>query len=266
MKVTRVASRHELKEVEVSVVLEGDFADSYLKGDNRLVVATDTMKNTVNALAQEHLGDQIELFGRALGEHFLNDYPQIRQVTIRLREHSWQRMEINNAPHPHSFLRNPGAKLFARIVCSREKFSVESGVEDLLILKTTESGFEGYPKDKFTTLPETKERILATNLKATWLYQNAPENYSLSNQKILAAMLKVFATTYSPSVQTTLYQMAEAGLQSASEISQIHLVMPNKHCLLVNLSPFGLENKNEIFVPTDEPHGQIEATISRDEV
>ncbi|MGI8966862.1 MAG: factor-independent urate hydroxylase, partial [Limisphaerales bacterium] len=223
-------------------------------------------KNTVNALAQKHLGDQIELFGRALGEHFLNDYPQIRQARIQLREHSWQRMEINGAQHPHSFLGNLGANFFARIVGSREKFSVESGVEDLLILKTTESGFEGYPKDKFTTLPETKERILATNLNATWRYQNAPENYSLSNQKILAAMLKVFATTYSPSVQATLFQMAEGALQSAPEISQIHLVMPNKHCLLVNLSPFGLENKNEIFVPTDEPHGQIEATISRDKV
>ncbi len=264
MKVTRNGSRHDLKEVDVSVALEGDFASSYLAGDNSLVVATDTMKNTVNALAKEHLGEQIELFGCALGKHFLKSYSQISRATIHLTERAWQRMDINGEPHAHSFLGNSVAKNFSRVIATQEKTFVASGIEDLLILKTTESGFEGYPKDKFTTLPETRDRILATNLKATWDYQEAPRNYFQTNGNILNAMLKTFATNYSPSVQTTLYQMGEAALQAAPEISQINLVMPNKHCLLINLSPFGMENKNEIFVPTDEPHGQIEATVGRE--
>lgn len=264
MKVTRNGSQHELKEVEVSVMLEGDFAASYLSGDNSLVVATDTMKNTINALAKEDLRSDIEQFGIAIGRHFLKRYPQVGRATITLREHLWQRMQIDGRPHPHSFLEGAPARPWAQVLCSRESTTVESGIQNLLILKTTESGFEGYAKDEYTTLPETSDRILATNLEARWLYQREPADYARANRAILDAMLKVFALNYSPSVQTTLFQMGKAALDDAPEISRIHLVMPNKHCLLVNLAPFGLENKNEIFVPTDEPHGQIEATIARD--
>jgi urate oxidase len=130
-------------------------------------------------------------------------------------------------------------------------------------LKSAGSGFAGFPRDEFTTLPEMQDRILATKMKAAWSWKPAPQSFSRSNRAILAAMLKVFASTYSPSVQATLFQMGEAALQAEPGISRVHLVMPNLHCLLVNLAPFGLENKNEIFVPTDEPHGQIEATVVR---
>jgi urate oxidase len=264
MKVTRTAQQHEIKEVNVMVMLEGDFASSYTEGDNSKVVATDTMKNTVNALAKEHLGAQIEQFGMALGQHFLKRYTQVRQATIELEERPWQRLDVEGKPHAHTFLGSAQERPFARVTSTREKVVVEAGVDDLLILKTTGSGFEGYPKDKFTTLPETKDRIMATSMKATWLYQKAPKDYAATNGRILEVMLKVFAVNYSPSVQTTLYQMAEAALHAVPEIAQVNLKMPNKHCLLINLTPFGVENKNEIFVPTDEPHGQIEATIVRD--
>ena len=264
MKILRgPGAQHTLKELDVSVMLQGDFEASYTRSDNRLVVPTDTMKNTVYVLAKDKLGVENEEFGLALGEHFLHNYPQLAWVEIGLSERCWERMLIAGAPHPHSFLQHNQARPTSKVTCSRREQSVESGVEELLVLKSTGSGFEGFARDKFTTLPETNDRILATKVKAAWAYEKRPPKYSATNANILQAMLSVFAANYSPSVQVTLFQMGEAALQAAPEISKITLAMPNKHCLLANLAPFGLENRNEIFVPTDEPHGQIEGTVSR---
>lgn len=131
------------------------------------------------------------------------------------------------------------------------------------MLKTTESGFEGFAKDELTTLAETKDRILATQLDGSWLYQSRPASYAESNGKIVRAMMDVFARTYSPSVQATLYEMARAALAAVPEIEQISLKLPNKHYIQANLAAFGLENRNELFIPTDEPYGRIEGTVTR---
>ena len=263
MKVTRAGAHHSLKELEVSVMLQGDFDASYTRAENRLVVPTDTMKNTVYALAREKLGAETEDFGVVLGEHFLKTYPQVERADIGLSERGWERMAVGAQPHPHAFVQKNTARTFAQVACTRGGSSVESGIEDLLILKTTGSGFEGYVTDKFTTLTATKDRIMATKLKAIWTYEKQPAKYSATNDAILESMLAAFAVNYSPSVQVTLFQMGEAALAAALEISKVTLAMPNKHCLLVNLAPFGLDNPNEIFVPTDEPHGQIEGTVTR---
>jgi urate oxidase len=263
MKVMRSGAQHSLKELELSVMLKGDFEASYTRAENRLVIPTDTMKNTVYARAREKLGAETEEFGLVLGEHFLGAYPQVEQVEIGLVERGWERMVVAGQPHAHSFIQEASARLFAQVTCNRGSSRVQSGIDDLHILKSTGSGFEGYVQDKFTTLPPTKDRIMATKLKATWSYEKRPAKYSATNSAILEAMLAVFAKNYSPSVQVTLFQMGEAALQAAPEISQVTLVMPNQHCLLVNLAPFGLDNPNEIFVPTDEPRGLIEGTVSR---
>ena len=134
---------------------------------------------------------------------------------------------------------------------------------DFLVLKTTASGFAGFPRCELTTLPETDDRIFSTVISATWDFSAEPASYSAVRERIMTAMLKVFADNFSPSVQVTLYQMAEAALAAAPEIARIHLALPNKHYLLVNLAPFGRSNANEVFTPTDEPHGQIEATVER---
>ncbi len=155
--------------------------------------------------------------------------------------------------------------MFASVNCSENAKTVRSGIRNLVILKSTGSGFENYPKDEFTTLPETADRILATSLSATWTFKEQPDHYARANEGILNAMLRVFANSYSPSAQTTLFQMGEAALAACREISELDLAMPNKHCLLINLAPFGLDNKNEVFVPTDEPHGDITATVARDD-
>jgi len=263
LKVFRHGELHEVKEADVSMTLEGDFEASYTRGDNSLVVPTDTLKNTVYVLAKEKLGDEIEAFCLALGQLLLDRYPQVTEATVRVAEQRWERMTVDGQPHAHSFAGGGRARPFAQAACARGAASVESGVEDLLLLKSAGSGFAGYVKDELTTLPETRNRILATNLSADWHFARVPASYAQSNRATLDAMLKVFATRYSPSVQATLFEMAKAALEAVPELDRVRLAMPNKHCLLVNLAPFDLENANEIFVPTEEPHGQVEATVSR---
>jgi urate oxidase len=263
LKIFRAGKTHSIKELNVQVMLQGNFDASYTKSDNRLVVATDSIKNTVNVFAKQKLGMETEPFGVALSEHFLKTYRHVSRVEARLTEHCWDRISVGGAPHAHSFLEKSAAKPFSNIVCTRKGSIVESGIEELFILKSTASGFENFLRDEFTTLPETGNRICATKLTATWAYTKKPKSYAKTNGKILDTMLAVFAKNFSPSVQVTLFQMGEAALKAAKEISKISIAMPNKHCLLINLKPFGLENKNELFVPTDEPHGQIEGTVAR---
>jgi urate oxidase len=265
MKILREGPVHTLKDLEVAAYLKGDFASSYTSGDNSKVVATDTIKNTINVFAKQHLGEEIERFGLVLSEHFLSRYEQVRESEIQILERPWKRLAVNGEPHPHSFAAGSDARMFTSVNCSENAKTVRSGIRNLVILKSSGSGFENYPKDEFTTLPETADRILATSFSATWTFKEQPDHYSRANEGILNAMLRVFANSYSPSAQTTLFQMGEAALAACGEISQLDLAMPNKHCLLINLAPFGLENKNEVFVPTDEPHGDITATVARDD-
>jgi urate oxidase len=263
LKVLRAGKIHSIKELDVQVMLQGDFDASYTKADNSLVVATDSVKNTINVLAKQKLGAETEPFGVWLGEHFLAKYKHVSRVEVSLTEHCWNRISVGGKPHAHSFLEKSAAKPFAKIICTREKTEVAAGIGELFVLKSTASGFENFLRDEFTTLPETGDRICATKLQATWTFAKPPKSFAATNEKILNALLAVFAKNYSPSVQVTLFEMGEAALKVAKEISKIHIALPNKHCLPINLKPFGLENKNELFVPTDEPHGQIEGTVSR---
>ena len=263
LKVLRDGQTHTIKDLDVAVALSGDFETSYTAGDNSHVVATDTIKNTVNVFAKEHLGVETERFASVLARHFLGKYPQVKTAAVETSERLWGRLTIAGKPHPHSFSNAQNARPFSRAVATAAGIGIESAIEGLLILKSTASGFEGYPRCEFTTLPETNDRIFATALSATWTWSGEPANYAAANATILAALLAPFAENYSPSVQTTLFQMGEAALAACPEIARVHLAAPNKHCLLINLAPFGLENRNEVFVPTDEPHGQIEATVGR---
>ena len=212
LKILRIGDVHTIKEIDVMAMLHGDFDSSYIArgGDNTKVVPTDTIKNTINVLAKEHLGEEIERFALALSEHFLKRYAQVRGTEIEISERGWNRMEINGCSYPHTFRASDEARKFARIVGTKDAQTVQSGIRNLVILKSTASGFENYPKDEFTTLPETADRILATSFSATWTYAKAPANYDTAHAAILESMLKVFAETYSPSAQTTLFQMARS--------------------------------------------------------
>jgi urate oxidase len=217
----------------------------------------------VNVLAQTELGDEIERFGLALGRHFLATYSQVAECTVTLTEKVWKRLEFDGAPHPHAFVGGDTSHPWACVTTTRTNASVSAGIRDLLILKTTGSGFAGFPKCELTTLPETTDRIFSTMVAATWDFDREPASYTAARESSLEAMLRVFSNNFSPSVQTTLHEMGQAALQAVPEIARIRLELPNKHYLPVNFAPFGRQNPNEIFTPTDEPHGQIEALVER---
>ncbi len=264
MKIARRGDTHELQNITVAIALEGDFDRIHTDGDNSLCLPTDTMKNTIYALAgQTREIEEIETFGRRLAAHFLEGNPQISSVRIDIAEQFWKRMKFDGEPHPHSFVKGSDEKRTARIVTDREKTVIESGVEDLIVLKTTQSGFSGYLKDPYTTLPETSDRIFSTAIKAVWRYANADAATGEAWHEIRQTILKTFADHDSLSVQHTLYAIGEAILDRYGAVAEIYFSLPNIHCLPVDIARFGLENDNRIFVPTDEPHGLIEARLSR---
>jgi urate oxidase len=269
LKVKRDKPVHEIKEMTVNVQLEGDFETVHTEGDNRNVIPTDTMKNTIYALAKENPVNSIEEFGQYLGKYFLNNNKQVSEVNIEIEEKLWLRILIeDNAskkliPHNHSFVSAGEEKRTAGIKITKNKTAVSSGIKDLLVLKTTDSGFENYIKDKFTTLKETADRIFSTSIKADWNYENYDVNYISISENIRKIILETFGNHHSLSVQQTLYEIGKNVIEKMKEVSEISLSMPNKHYLLFNLEQFGLENNNEIFIPTDEPFGLIEAVIKR---
>ncbi len=255
--------RYDVKELEVGVRLEGDFEVSYSAADNSKVVPTDTMKNTVQVLAHHHLGTETEPFALLLADHFLRTYAQVGKVTLEISERQWGRLVVEGQPHDHAFAAQ-AARPVVRVEAVRGGGAeLCSGIEDLLVMKPTGSGFAGFPRDSYTTLPETQDRVFATVIEAGWRYTSSPSSYRVANDAILGALLREFAVPYSPSVQATLYQMAGAALAARPEIDQVSLKLPNKHYLPANLAPFGLDGTGVSFLPTDEPHGQIEATVAR---
>ena len=264
MKVERNGDHHELQNLTLNIALEGDFDAIHTVGDNSLCLPTDTMKNTVYVLAGETKEIETpEAFGLKLAAHFLANNTQVSRVTIDIFDHIWKRMKFDGEEHPHSFVKGSGEKRTAKIVASREGVTVESGVEDLIVLKTTKSGFVGFIKDKYTTLPEATDRIFSTEIKATWAYGNADDATDTAFHAIRQTVLKVFSDHDSLSVQHTLYAIGEAILENFAEVAEVAFSLPNIHCLPVDIAKFGLENDNRIFVPTDEPHGLIEARLTR---
>lgn len=265
VKVARHGDRHDLQDITVNIACEGDFETAHTLGDNSRILPTDTMKNTVYALAKQASDlEEIEAFAQRLTHHFLTNNPQLSQVTVAISEHQWARIPVGGKLHAHSFAKGSDEKRTTKVIATREATTIESGLEDLLVLKTTKSGFVGYIKDPLTTLKETTDRIFATAVKATWSYADPAIATTAAWQGVRQLLLETFAQHDSLSVQQTLYAMGEVVLESYEGITEIALSLPNKHCLLVDLSPFGMENNNEIFVPTDEPHGLIEARLRRD--
>lgn len=263
-RITRLPDRHLFNEWTVHVMLEGDFGTSYTDADNSKVLPTDTMKNTVYFVARGSNAETIEAFAMELGEYLLKNHAQIAKVSIEVEENAWERMVVDGAPEATTFKLGGPEKQTAHAVRRRGgDWSVTSGVDGLTILKTTKSAFTGYVQDKLTTLRPASDRILGTRATIAWEYTSLAPDFAQVRARVLAALLKEFAAHNSRSVQHTLFDMGSAALQAAPEIARIHLSMPNLHHLPANLEPFGLTNPNHIFVPIDEPHGTIEATIER---
>jgi urate oxidase len=262
-KVKRGPERHELIELEVAIHLTGDFADPYLTGDNRQVIATDTMKNTVYALAAQNPMDAIEDFGLALADHFLTNNAHVASATIDVAQTAWRRMAFDGRDHPHAFVGAGDHRRTARVVRTRSERRIAAGVENLLLLKTADSAFKGFIRDGYTTLPETDDRIFATRLTTRWEYGAGAHDWNAAYESALGAMLRAFAFHKSLAVQQTLYAMGEAAVEGVPAITTIDLEMPNQHRVPFNLQPLSLPNRNEIFVTTSEPYGVIKASIAR---
>jgi urate oxidase len=265
VKVTRLPDRHELTDLTVDIALEGDFAAAHTAGDNTGMLATDTMRNTVYALAhgQDDVAD-IERFGVRLAERFLEAGPSVTGARIHLAEHPWARLSsADGVPHAHAFERGAGGDRVATVVRDAGGLEIEAGIDGLVVLKTTGSGWEGYLRDEYTSLAETHDRIMATEITARWTYRDTGIDFTAAWNDIRRVVLEAFGDHYSPSVQFTLHRMGQAVLGAHPEVQRISFSLPNRHHLLYDLSRFGLENDHEIFHATEEPYGLIEGTVER---
>jgi urate oxidase len=262
--------RHEITDLNVSVALSGDLAEVHRSGDNAHVLPTDSQKNTVYAFARQYGVGQIEDFGLRLARHFVASQPAIHTARVRLEEYRWERITVDGAPTPHSFVRSGQFSRTATVTHDGTNSWVVSGLSGLTVLNTTDSEFRGYVKDRYTTLPETGDRILATDVDARWRHaDSAPQpgvhDWGKSFDETHRLLVAAFADTYSRSLQQTLYAMGERVLAERPELAEIRLTLPNRHHFLVDLAPFGLDNDGAVYLAADRPYGLIEGTVTRDD-
>jgi urate oxidase len=259
VKITRDTDRHQIQDLNVTSQLRGDFEAAHTAGDNAHVVATDTQKNTVYALARDGVATTEEFLLR-LGKHFTESFDWVTGGRWSAEQYFWDR--IND--HDHAFSRNKSEVRTAVLEISGNKKTIVAGIEDLTVLKSTGSEFHGFPRDKYTTLQETNDRILATDVTARWRYNTLDVDFDAVYASVRALLLKGFAETHSLALQQSMYEMGRLVLEAHPEIDEIKMSLPNKHHFLVDLSPFGKDNPNEVFYAADRPYGLIEATIQRE--
>ncbi|MBM4007468.1 MAG: urate oxidase [Planctomycetes bacterium] len=274
-RITRQGDTHEILDLNVSVQLMGDFTETHLTGDNAKVLPTDTQKNTVFALSHKLGPLEPEAFGIALARHFIGTQQYVSGAEIRIEQYPWQRIVSKGKPHPRAFRRDGSHVRTATVRASREGASlrawVTSGLEKLVVLKTGDSAFKGYLRDAFTTLKETDDRIMATEVTACWRWSTCDPSkldgvdWATSHRTAMDTMLAVYADHYSLSLQQTLFAMGEAVLKQQDAIAAVRLSLPNKHHFVVDLSPFGQRNANEVHIAADRPYGFIEAVVQRDD-
>lgn len=261
--VDRRTPRHRITDLTVSTALHGDFAAAHLTGDNAHVLTTDAQKNTVYAFARDGVGE-IEEFGLRLGAHLARSYPWVTGARVEIEQYRWERIGVGPAGHDHAFTRSGGEARRTIVTFDGAAPSIVSGLSGLVVLKSAGSEFRGFPRDAYTTLAETDDRILATAVTAHWRYTSTDLDFAKTFAGVRATMLETFATLPSKALQQTLYAMGEAVLEAYPEVTEVRLSMPNKHHFAVDLSPFGLDNPNIVFHAADRPYGLIEGTVLRD--
>ncbi|KAI1432734.1 hypothetical protein GGR50DRAFT_565531 [Xylaria sp. CBS 124048] len=268
---------HTVTEMTVCCMLEGKIDEAYTKADNTPVVATDSMKNTIYIKAKEHPVNPPELYASILGQHFLDTYAQMDVATISVSVKRWTRMTIDGQPHPHSFYRDGDETRNVEVRVSRaDGIQIKSSLAGLLVLKSTASQFHGFVRDEFTTLPETWDRILSTEIDAKWTWKTIPSLKALQENVTVfdkafddarAITMKTFAEENSPSVQSTMYKMCEKVLEAAPEVVSVYYALPNKHYFEIDLSWHnGLKNTGkdaEVYAPQSAPNGLIQCEVSR---
>jgi urate oxidase len=269
VRVYRDGARHEIRDVNVSTSLRGDFSEAHLTGDQSRVLPTDTQKNTVYAYAKQKGLGQIEDYALDLARHFVDDVEPVHGARIEIDEYAWDRIEVDGRPHDHSFVRR-GQETRTTVVTldgkdAAQRAWVVSGLKDLVVLKSTGSEFHGFLSDPYTTLRETTDRVMATSLVARWRYTGTDVDWDASYAGIRSLLLTRFAQVHSLALQQTLWEMGKTVLEEHDRVAEIRLSAPNKHHFVVDLSPFGLDNPNEVFHADDRPYGLIQTSVLRDD-
>lgn len=271
VRIDRDTAVHRITDLTVTAQLRGDFAACHTDGDNSQVVATDTQKNTVYAFAREHGIANPETFLLTLGAHFVEGFPWVDGGRWEAESFAWERIVTDDGPHDHSFVRRGQEVRTALVQKAGDATWVVAGLKDCTVLKSTGSAFSGFPRDRYTTLAETDDRIMATSVTAWWRYaaRTPAELAALDFDGLYAAvrseLLTAFAEVHSLALQQTLFAMGKRVLENHPEIAEVRLSCPNKHHFLVDLEPFGLENPGEVFIAADRPYGLIEATVCRED-
>ena len=267
--VDRSSPRHEIVDLNVSSALRGDFAAAHTAGDNAHVLTTDAQKNTVFAFARDGIGSP-EAFALRLARHFAGSYPWITGARVEVESYGWERIAVAGTPHDHAFRRPGGEVRTAVVTVDGDRPHVLAGLGDLVVLKTTGSEFRGFPRDRYTTLAETDDRVLATAVTARWRYTGTDLPWHDLFTGVRTTLLEVFAATHSLALQQSLYAMGEAVLQRFPDVAEVRMSMPNKHHFLQDLSAFGLDNtpgeRPVVYHADDRPYGLIEGAVVRDDV
>lgn len=263
VRVYRDGERHELRDVNVSTALRGDFTAAHEAGDQARVLPTDTQKNTCYAFAKEHGLREIEDYALALARHFVDDVEPVQGARVAVDEYAWDRVPVHGRGHDHTWVRRGTEVRTTVVTADAGGATVESGLRDLVLLKSTGSEFAGFLRDGYTTLQETSDRIMSTSLAATWRYHGTDVDWDKAWEDVRRILLERYATVHSLALQQTLWEMGRGVLEARAEIAEISLSAPNKHHFLVDLAPFGLDNPGEVFHAADRPYGLIEATVRR---
>lgn len=271
MKVDRDQPRHRITELSVTSQLRGDFTEAHTVGDQGRVVPTDTQKNTVFAFAKDGISSPEE-FAIRLSEHFTSSFDWVAGGRWEVKEYTWEHIpssltnNVTDGEHDHAFVKGGTETRTTLVQRYGDEVFVLAGLEDLRVLKSTGSEFHGFPKDRFTTLQETTDRILATSVTARWRYTTTDIDFNVVYDDVRRVLLESFADLHSLALQQTLFHMGKAALEAHPEIAEIRFSMPNLHHFLVDFTPFGMENPNEVFYIADRPYGKIEAEVRREGV
>jgi len=273
VRVYRDGGQHEIRDLNVSTLLRGDFADAHIRGDQARVLPTDSQKNTCFAFAKQKGIGQIEDYALDLARHFVNDIEPVTAARVEVEEYRWERVSVAGQPHPHTFTRAGDEVRTTAVTVSHGRSPgqstwVVSGLRGLVLLKSTGSEFAGFLKDRYTTLAETHDRILATSLNAGWRYDPGgphPAPWDEAYAQIRQVLVERFAEVHSLALQQTLFEMGQAVLQARDDVAEIRLSAPNRHHFLADLAPFGLDNPGEVFHAADRPYGLIQCAVQRDD-
>lgn len=264
-RLSKDGSEYAVHQLSTHVALEGDFAAAYINGDNRMVIPTDTVKNTMYVLARQFGVPSPEAFALHTANHFLTRYPHVTGAKVLVEETPWERLVLDGKAHPHAFLGGSSERRVFEYRQNRgEAPSMLGGIDGLLVLKATGSAWLDFWRDEYTTLEDREERILSTIIKARWRFATPPTDWNLSFAAIRSAMIEKFATHHSPGVQRTILELGEAALAACPQVDEVTITLPNKHHLPVDLTPLGLDNPHLVFQPVDEPYGLIEGVMRRE--